>query len=223
MPAPSSRPALPWHALAVAALTIGLLWWFFRTPDARAVWRAMMAARLSFVLLAVLVTLQTYAIRTWRWQALLIPVGHARFGPAFRTTVIGFTATFLLPGRVGEVLRPYLLARQEGFKVPSTFATILVERLLDLATVLLLFACAMPFLGLDVGRDVKWAGGAAAVGAVAGLVTLFVCAGHPERLGRWAGRITRWLPARIAHATDHLVRTFAEGLAVMRRPGPLVL
>src|SRR5690349_6275215 len=158
MPAPSSRPALPWHALAVAALTIGLLWWFFRTPDARAVWRAMMAARLSFVLLAVLVTLQTYAIRTWRWQALLIPVGHARFGPAFRATVIGFTATFLLPGRVGEVLRPYLLARREGFSATAAFATILIERVLDLVAVLVLFSFFLLTTSVDVGRDVKVGG-----------------------------------------------------------------
>ena len=220
---PHSSGRVPWHTIIVAVLTAALLWLFFRNVDFAGLWQAIGRAHAGLIALAVLVTIQTYLLRAWRWRALLLPLGRTRFRSAFRTTVIGFTATFLLPGRVGEVLRPYLLARQEGFKVPATFATILVERLLDLATVLLLFACAMPFLGLDVGRDVKWAGGAAAVGAVAGLATLFVCAGHPERLGRWAGRITRWLPARIAHAADHLVRTFAEGLAVMRRPGPLVL
>ncbi len=77
-----------------------------------------------------------------------VPIGRARFGPAFRATVIGFTATFLLPGRVGEVLRPYLLARKEGFSAAATFATIVVERVLDLVAVLMLFSF---FLLDDVG------------------------------------------------------------------------
>ena len=66
--------------------------------------------------------MQTYAIRALRWQVLLEPVGPTRFRTAFRTTIIGFAALFLLPARLGEVLRPYLLARQDGLKATSAFA-----------------------------------------------------------------------------------------------------
>ena len=89
---------------------------------------------------AVVVTGLTYAMRAWRWQSLLAPIGPTRFVNAFTTTVIGFAASALLPARAGEVLRPYLLARRERLNPASTFATIMLERLLDLATVLLLFA-----------------------------------------------------------------------------------
>ena len=74
---------------------------------------------------------------------------------AFRTTVIGFAATFLLPGRVGEVLRPYLLARQEGFSAAATLATVIIERILDMVTVLLLFGCYLLTTSADVGPEVK--------------------------------------------------------------------
>ena len=63
----------------------------------------------------------------------------------------------------------------------------------------------------------------AAGGAAVGLVLLFMLAGHPERLGVWAGKLARHLPARAAKATENLVRTFAEGLLVMRHPGQLLL
>ena len=59
--------------------------------------------------------------------------------------------------------------------------------------------------------------------SVVGLVTLFVLAGHPERLGRWAGRLARHLPPRFAALVTHLVQTFAEGLKVMRSPGHLAV
>ena len=51
----------------------------------------------------------------------------------------------LLPARAGELLRPYLLARKEGLSATATFATIVVERLLDTITVVLLFASYLLF------------------------------------------------------------------------------
>jgi uncharacterized protein (TIRG00374 family) len=216
-------PRLRWHTVFIAALTLGLLWLFFRNIELRETWHAITHARPGLILAAVGVTLMTYIVRAWRWQALLRPIGQARFRTAFRTTVIGFTTTFLLPARIGEILRPYLLARTEGLKFTATFATIIIERLLDVSTVVMLFAFALPFVNVDVGREVKTASAIAAAGAAVALVLLFMLAGHPERLGRWAGSLARHLPARIAHATEHLVRTFAEGLLVMRHPGQLVL
>ena len=221
--ATSPKTRIPWHTLVIVALTAGLLWLFFRNVDVAQTWRAITQAHPGYIIAAVLVTLQTYALRAWRWQALLRPIGRARFRTAFRTTVIGFTATFLLPARIGEVLRPYLLARQEGMKATATFATVIVERLLDLTTVLFLFAIALPLSGVDVGRDVEAAGIVAAIGGVAAMGMLFLFAGHPERLGRLAGRLGRWLPRKAASGFAKLVQTFAEGLAVMRTPSHLAV
>jgi glycosyltransferase 2 family protein len=223
MTSPPSRSALPWHAIIVAILTIGLLWWFFHNLDFAEVWRAIERANLWLIAAAVGATFVTYVLRAFRWQALLIPIGRAKFTNAFRTTVIGFTATFLLPGRVGEVLRPYLLARAEGFKMASTFATVVIERVMDLASVLLLFGWLLLTNDLDVGRDVKLAGGVSAAVAIAAMGVLVASAGHPERLTGWTGKLTSLLPARIREAVTAFVHTFTEGLAVMRRPGPLVL
>jgi len=223
MHTPPQRSRIPWQTIVIVLLTAGLLWLFFSSLDLRETWRAITRAHLGFIAAAILVTLQTYVLRAWRWQALLRPLGHARFSTAFRTTVIGFTATFLLPARVGEVLRPYLLARKEGMKATSTFATVIVERMLDLVTVLLLFAIALTVGGIDVGREIEVAGLVAAFTALGVLVLLFVFAGHPERLGRLAGRLGRRLPPKAADAVAHLVRTFAEGLKVMRSPVNLVV
>lgn len=214
---------VPWSGLLVTGLTVFLLWLFVRNLDVAELRRAFASAHLGLLAVAVLTTLQTYFIRAWRWQALLSPLGTVRFGPAFRTTVIGFTATFLLPARVGEVLRPYLLARQERLSVSATFATIILERALDLTAVLLLFAVALPFLGVDVGSQTRLAGLVAAGAAVAGLVAMFVFAGHPEKVGLWVDWFSRWLPKRAAVAIGAFSRKFAEGLAVMREPKLLIV
>lgn len=215
------RSRIPWHALLIGALTVALLWWFFHNLDVGEAWRAIKHADVARLGLAVLSTIVVYVFRAWRWQALLVPIGKASFRNAFRITAIGFTASNLLPGKLGEVIRPYLLARAEGFNAAATFATIIIERVLDLSCVLLLFTLFLATTSIDVGHDVKVAGVITALGAIAALGALVVGAGHPERLGRWAGRVTHALPGRVSHVVAGFVQTFVEGLAVMRRPGAL--
>jgi uncharacterized protein (TIRG00374 family) len=218
------------RAALVLLLTVGLLAFFLRGVDLRAVWAETRHANGWLLALAVCMTMATYALRAFRWQYLLASIGPARFSTAYRTTVIGFAASFLLPARPGEVLRPYLLARQEHLPPTAAFATIILERLLDLVTVLLLFGVFVLLVEpAALSGDpalytrVKTGGLIAAGGAVAGLVVFFILAGHPERLGQLALKIERVLPARLAHMVARLVETFAQGLAVMRQPARLAV
>ena len=103
--APRSR--IPWHTIVIAAATVGLLWLFFRNINLAETWVAMTLAHVVYLADAVGATLSTYTLRAIRWQALLRPVGTTRLSVTFRATVIGFTAIFLLPGRIGEVLRAW--------------------------------------------------------------------------------------------------------------------
>ena len=128
------------RTVLILLLTIGLLWFFLRNADMAQVWAEMRRARPGQLLAAVLVTGLTYALRALRWQYVLSPLGETHFSNAFRATVIGFAATFLLPARAGEVIRPLLLARREGLPATATFATVILERLMDMVTVLSLFA-----------------------------------------------------------------------------------
>ena len=214
----------------ILLLTLALLAFFLRNADMHGVWAETRRAEPWPLLLGLVATLVTYALRALRWQYLLAPIGRTHFGTAFRTTVIGFAASFLLPARAGEVIRPYLLARREQLSATAAFATIVLERLLDLLIVLVLFAgfvfTAAP--GVVSGDPaqlarVKFGGALAAAAALAGFVLLFALAGHPERMGRLALRIERVLPARLASAVARFVETFAQGLAVMRQPGRLLV
>ena len=217
------------RTIVILVLTIGLLAYFFRKADPAAVWAETRRADPVLLILSVVITALTYTIRALRWQFLLAPIGRTRYRTAFETTVIGFAANSLLPGRVGEVLRPYLLARRESLNATSVFATIILERVLDLVAVLMLFAVfvfgtASNVISGDPAQLalVKFGGAVAAGSAVAGLIVLFALAGHPERLGRAALRVERFLPARLASALAGFVETFAQGLAVMRDPARLV-
>lgn len=189
----------------------------------------MKSARTDLLLGALFLTVAMYVVRAERWQYLLAPLGPTRFSVAFRTTVIGFAASFILPARAGEVLRPYLLARKEKLPVTAAFATIIVERMLDLVAVLLLLAVFL--FVLESGEaaaaprlyQAVWYGGAITAPIGAGiLVAMFVMAGHPERLHTVVLQAERILPARLARAVASFAKTFAEGLVVVRHPSRLV-
>ncbi len=217
------------RTVVVTALAVGLLWFFLRNADLARVWIEMRGARAELLALSVVLTLVMYLVRALRWQYLLEPLGPTRFWVAFRTTVIGFAAIFLLPARAGEVLRPYLLAKHEGLPVTAAFATVIVERILDLTAVLVFLGIYLAGFSADARQaDPALYGAVALGGMVMGLVAfvvlsmMFVMAGHPERLHGLVLRIERVLPQRIALIVAGLARTFAEGLAVVRRPARLL-
>jgi hypothetical protein len=217
------------RTLLVIVLTVGLLGLFLRQANLSEVAREIGRAEPFLLLLALASVMLIYVFRAIRWQAMLEPIGRAHFVPAFRTTVIGFAANALLPARAGEFLRPYLLARHEGLSATATFATIILERVLDLLTVLLLFGCFVFLFDPGMGsvdpvtyRTVKLGGMAAAAMSLTILLVMFVLAGHPERLGQIVQKVELVLPARLAAIVAKLARTFAEGLAVLRHPSALL-
>ena len=131
--------------VAIAVLAIALIALFLRNADLPSVWQEIRRAQLGLLAVAIASIFLNMVLRSIRWQYLLEPIGATSFGNAFRTTMIGFAATFVLPARAGELLRPYLLARREGFSATAAFATIVLERVLDLLTVVLLLAVFMTF------------------------------------------------------------------------------
>jgi uncharacterized protein (TIRG00374 family) len=216
------------RTLLAVVLSVGLVWVFLRNADLGQVWEAIGGARLDLVAVAVLITILTHIVRAERWQYLLEPLGRTRFAVAFRATVIGFAVSAVLPARAGEVLRPYLLARQEGLSATATFATIVIERVLDLMGVLALLAVYL--VAFDPGMAARdsalfeavRAGGLimTPVAAVA-LAAMFVLAGHPEWLQALVAAMERVLPARAAGVLSRALRRFSAGFGVLRRPARL--
>ena len=211
--------------LAVAGATLALLGWFFRQADLSQVWREIRAAETWALLLLLGITGLTYVLRAWRWQCLLRPIGPTRFREVFRTTVIGFAANTVLPARIGEFVRPYLLARREGLSVPATITTIILERLLDLVTVLVLLGLFVLFFdpGLDfvnpaVYRTVKVGGLVGAAGAGAVLLILALNAVRPTLTHRVIDVLLKPFPHGLRARLSGVIYGLLDGLAVTRDP-----
>ncbi len=216
------------RTVVVVLLAALLVYVFLRKVDLRSVAIQIARARLPWLALSLATMLINLSIRSLRWQYLLEPLGRVSFGNAFRATAVGFAASSILPARAGEVIRPYFLARHENISATGAFATIILERVLDVLTVVALLASFIFVFDTGIGQAnptalvaIKWAGATAGGGALAALVVMFVLAGDPERLGRAMIRLEQVVPSTLAGLIARVAEKFARGLGAVRKPGRL--
>jgi uncharacterized protein (TIRG00374 family) len=214
----------------VLAAAVALVALFLHNVDLWRVLADIAHARPEWLALSLATMVLNLAIRAWRWQYLLEPLGQTTFGSAFRATAVGFAASSVLPARAGEVIRPYFLARQEHMSATGAFATVVLERVLDMFTVLLLLASFIFFFGRDwtaanpvAYAALKWAGVVTGLAGLVVLVVLFIVAGNPVGLRRTLTRLEQVLPSTLAGLIARIVEKFALGLGAVRRPGRLAI
>ena len=196
-----------------------LIAWFVGSLDARQIAEArgaVAAADKSSILIGVLLICTTYFLRALRWRVLLRRVAPARLDDLFAATTIGFASVFLV-GRAGELLRPaFLTARDPRIPAPTSFMTIAVERVCDMAAIALMFALALPFVsGTDAESDsrlviVRQAGIVVLAGAIAGIICLLLAR-------RFMPRITAYLDARAERGGGGFAAKFTRTLADLLR------
>lgn len=159
-------------------------------------------------------------LRAARWRLLMLPFAEVRTERLFRIILIGFAVNNVLPLRLGELVRTFLLRRSHGVPIASTLATVLIERLLDvfalcgILTAVLLFAQPRGWLLAVAGTAATITAG----GVVGLLIVLVVPRSLLERLFGFgvgiAGRIHRRLGNLAASIVDGL-RVLEDGRALL--------
>lgn len=129
----------------IIALTLIVISGYYsvKDTDPEDLMNALTGANYLWVLLCVPIILFSHYLRAVRWKIMLKPIIRVKSNyNLFKAVMIGYAANAVTP-RGGELLRPYVYARREGVSFSSTFATIIVERFLDLLTLLVLFVVAL--------------------------------------------------------------------------------
>jgi len=219
------RSRLDWKAVVGIALGVGLLAYTLRDVHAAEVLGEIRRADPWLFLLGVALTTAPMAIRAWRWKALLEPVrAGTAFRSRFRATMIGFMGNNLLPARVGEFARAYVLSRLEAVPVAASLGTLVLERVFDGVIVVsfLFLAMALPgFPALDaVGVDDPAAAGRAVIVLlVVLLVVLGALVAWPQRAVAAADAVVRHvLPDAVRRPVIDALEAFVAGIGSLRDP-----
>jgi uncharacterized protein (TIRG00374 family) len=160
---------------------------------------------------AALATLVTFA---FRWRVLLSSTAELSVKDTFSYIMIGYLANIVFPLRMGEVVRAVLLGKRHGISPSLVFGSVVLERTLDLLTILIL-ALAIFFI-MDIPPAIR-AGMMILAGAgLVLLVTLLFLAQSVNRVLGWVGRPSSVVPGILAERLAMLVERFAGGLAALR-------
>jgi len=198
------------HLALGLAVSLACLYFATRGSDWGEVRDTLLAAHSGWVLAAALAVAGALLARAWRWLRLLRPVsGAVRFGAALSATAIGSAATAVVPLRLGELVRPVLLARRAGIGVTPVLATVVIERLVDLLFIVLCFLWLSFVYPLPAA--VSAAARGLAVAGTAGLALLVLAQRHRATSERWLAAGLARLPARLAAAARPLVAGVLDG------------
>jgi len=141
-----SKQLLNWRTLVPLIIVIVAVVFFVQKLhiDPQKTWAAIRSANFIFLLAAFVVYYLSFAIRAARWRILLENVGFTKANgvelPKFwKLTEIIYISWFvnsIVPAKLGDLYRAYLLRQESGVSATRTFGTIMAERLLDLIVLL---------------------------------------------------------------------------------------
>jgi uncharacterized protein (TIRG00374 family) len=156
----------------------------------------------------------TFGVFAARWSVLLAGTARLPLRDTFSYVMIGYLANTVLPLRLGDVARATLLGRRHGLESASVLGSILLERVLDLLSLLVLILGLS--LVVEVPPLVRAGMTALGGGTLAALVGMTALAAARDRLRGLAERLPRAVPRRPLERLLGLVDRFAGGLSVLR-------
>ncbi len=165
-------------------------------------------------------TLLGYVVRTVRWRIILSGAARAPLSTLFPVLIMGFATNNLLPGRLGEFWRAYLLGRKRGVRKTLALASVFVERVFDGLTLIALLGIVSMSLQLPGwSRQIELVAVFVFLGATSAVFFLLWLPAPALTLLR---RLTQPLPARWSAWGEERAEAFIDGLAPLRKPGVLL-
>jgi len=200
-------------------ISLGALLLAFRGLHWAEVGSALRHANYFLLLPAAIVMFFSLYFRAIRWGVLFHPRTHLRVGNLMGTMNIGYSVNNLLPLRVGELVRAYLIGEAERVSAVHALSTIAVERVLDVLTVVLTLVLLLPFIDVPA-----WAATPALVAGAVFLV-LAVLMATLSLARRWAMGVVdygaRLLPTRHQPRLHQAAEAIMEGFGVLSKPAVL--
>jgi uncharacterized membrane protein YbhN (UPF0104 family) len=193
----SSRPRRALHALleprrklalkiVVSAMLVA---WLVYSTDRDALADALLEVDLGTALLAVLVLFALLAVQAWRWTFVARGLGISLpLVPAWLITQIGAFFNQVLPSSIGgDAMRVWRLQRR-GVRTGLALASVFLDRVVALITVILIVAVGLPWLLDWMDTDALRAGILAVVLVAAAGVVVVLFADRVPLVRRLAGR-----------------------------------
>ena len=201
------------------------LWLTLRGKDLQGIWLAMRGADYRYLALYLPFLVFIQWARTVRWGILLEPVAKVPAGRLHAASAVGIMALMVLPFRLGEFARPYLIAERPQLRISAALSSVVVERVVDgIFTGLLLVAALLAVPDATPGvRLLRTAGVLVSLAFAVLLLFLVGAYLNRSRAVRLTARVLAPISPRVAARVSGMIDAFIHGLRVVPSRGKLVL
>ena len=208
-----------WIGIGISAFFLFLL---FRKIDFHKLAAAFRELDYRFIPPALVLTFVSYFLRAVRWKFLLLPIKRTRLANLFPSTLIGYMANNLLPARLGEFVRAYSLGQKEKIGTSAVFASLVVDRLCDGFTVLLVLLITFFTIRLPAGMEriqqgLVTGGYVTFALYIAVLAFLALLKGRTEWTVRLVARLVSPVSPRFSGQLAAQMRSFISGIRIPTR------
>ncbi|HEX9161177.1 MAG TPA: lysylphosphatidylglycerol synthase transmembrane domain-containing protein [Thermoanaerobaculia bacterium] len=206
---------------AIAAVTILFLYLFLKNANLQDVWRILKSTNPAWLAVGLLTNFATLLFRTARWRMLLDPDRPPPVYATFFATTVGYMLSTILPIRASDVARPALLVRRTNVRFSAALGTVLMERVVDLYSILLLFL-VFAFRRWNDFSSNEWFFvvkiGAITSAALLFVLTFFIAGLYLFRstVRRFHGWIGRIVPKRFRESWMNFFDRFVQTLEITR-------
>ena len=198
-------------------LLISLLFLFLslKNVDFNIVAQSLGRVELKYLLLCVLCYFLSLFCRAYLWKLILISEKKIRYVHSFEALTIGYMGNNVLPFRMGEAMRAYALGTAEGISRTLAFASVIIERLIDLMSLLLFLLLLIVMMSLE--EWVIWSGIVVFGVLLVAAFSLYVLATDLFRLrSRLFQVILRFIPEGRRGSIERIIDSFIKGIKLIR-------
>lgn len=199
--------------ILISIISIVLVYLSVRNININDVSLALKNIQFIYVVLFIVVIIFMQWLRSYRWGVMLQPLEKMDQLSLFSVTSVGFLAIGAIPARIGELARPYLISKRSSIKMSSALGTVLVERILDGLTVLVIAITVLLLNDLP-----SWMLKSTILFSIFILLMFFCMAGLIWRRDTTLMIINKFLhilPGKLANKLDGLISSFADGFQVI--------
>ncbi len=162
----------------------------------------------------------SYGPRVSRWQLLHTPY-KVRWSKVLAMLSIGYFLSNITPLRAGDVVRPYLLARSERVPIARSLSSVMVERVMDMLTVVLFLIVLLPIIP-QIPNEARVGGTTLGIAGVIALIAFALISLNRERAINMLKRLTARIGFLQRDAVWHTIESLIDGFGVLHSWRPLV-
>ncbi len=186
-----------------------------RNIDFRIVLNSFKSIDLKYLALCIVFQFASLSCRAYLWKNILSYEKDARYSHLFEALLIGYMGNNILPFRMGEAMRAYTIGKKEEMSRTLAFASVILERLIDLFVLLSFFLTLVFFIDLE--RWVVLSGMVVFVFLLIVILIFYALAYDFLRIpSKLYYNIIRYIPESLIGTMERIAGSFLKGIKLIK-------